>query len=78
MTEKKCSIEGTGIFSLKPKRFRTWAQNIHKIKAVYQNIDTQVRVNEHLSQTFKAGVWQECLLYLVVYILFAEIFLENI
>ena len=36
------------------------------------------QVNGHLSQIFKAGAWQGCLLYMVVYILLVEIFLENI
>ena len=39
---------------------------IRKIKTVYQNIESQVKVNGHLSQAF------------LEYIIFAEIILENI
>ena len=53
---------------------------IQKIKTVYQNIETQVKVNRHLSQAFlvKRGLWQRCPLSMILYIIFAEIFLDNI
>ena len=48
---------------------------IQKIKTVYQNIETQVKVSGHLSQAFlvKRGLRQGCL-----YIILAEIFFHNI
>ena len=53
---------------------------IQKIKKVYQNIETQFKVNEHLSQTFleKRGLLQECPLSMILCTIFAEIILENI
>ena len=49
------------------------------MKTVYQNIETQVKVNGHLSQAFlvKRGLRQGCSLSMILYIIFAEIFLEN-
>ena len=51
-----------------------------KIKTVYQNIETQIRVNGHLSQAFlvKRGLQQGCPLSMILDIIFAEIFLESI
>ena len=53
---------------------------IQKIKTVYQNIETQIKVNGHLSQAFlvKRGLQQGCPLSMILYIIFVEIFLENI
>ena len=53
---------------------------IQKIKTVYQNIETQVKVNGHLLQAFlvKRRLRQGCPLSMILYIIFAEIFLENI
>ena len=53
---------------------------IQKIKKVYQNLETQLKVNEHLSQTFleKRGLLQECPLSMILCIILAEIILENI
>ena len=53
---------------------------IQKIKKVYQNIETKVKVNEHLSQTFleKSELLQECSLSMILCIILAEIILENL
>ena len=53
---------------------------IQKIKTVYQNTETQVKINGHLSQAFlvKRELWQGCPLSMILYVIFAEIFLENI
>ena len=53
---------------------------IQKVKRVYQNIETQIEVNGHLSQDFlvKRGLRQGCPLSMILYIILAEIFLENI
>ena len=51
-----------------------------QIKTVYRNKQTQVKVNRHLPQFFsvKRGLWQGCPLSMILYIVFADIFLENI
>ena len=51
-----------------------------KTKAVYQNIETLIKVNGHLPQAFlvKRGLPQGCPLSMILYIIFAQIFLENI
>ena len=51
-----------------------------KIKTVYQNIETKIRVNGHLWQAFlvKRGLQQGCPLSMILDIIFAEIFLESI
>ena len=53
---------------------------IAKIRAVYNNIEAQVKVNGHLSRTFllERGVRQGCPLSMILYIIFAEVLLENI
>ena len=53
---------------------------IQKIKTVHQNIEAQVKVNGHLSEAFlmKRGLRQGIPLSMILYIIFAEIFLENI
>ena len=45
-----------------------------------KKIQTQIKVNGHLSQVFlvKTGLWQGCPLSMILYIIFEEIFLENI
>ena len=45
------------------------------MKTLYQNKETQVKVNVHLSQR---GVRPGCSLSMILYIVFAEIYLENI
>ena len=51
--------------------FGYWPEIIQKIKTVYQNIETEVKVNGHLSQTFlvKRWLWQRSLLSMVLYII---------
>ena len=51
-----------------------------QIKTVYRNKQTPVKVNRHLPQIFsvKRGLWQGCPLSMILYIVFADIFLENI
>ena len=53
---------------------------IQKIKTVYQNMEKQIKVNEHLQQAFLVmrGLRQGCPLSMILYIILAEIFLENI
>ena len=53
---------------------------IQKRKTVYQNIETQVKVNGHLSQAFlvKRRLRQGCPLFMILYIIFAKIPLENV
>lgn len=53
---------------------------IQKIRAVYNNIEAQVKVNGHLSKTFllERGVRLACPLSMILYIIFAKILLENI
>ena len=53
---------------------------MQKIKTVYKNIETQVKVNGHLLQAFlvKRGLRQGCPSSMVLYIIFAKIFLDNI
>ena len=53
---------------------------IQKRKTVYQNIETQVKVNGHLSQVFlvKRRLRQGCPLFMILYIIFAETPLENV
>ena len=53
---------------------------IQKIRAVYNNIEAQVKVNGHLSKTLllERGVRLGCPLSMILYIIFAKILLENI
>ena len=53
---------------------------IQKRKTVYQNIETQVKVNGHLSQAFlvKRRLRQGCPLFMILYIIFAKTPLENV
>ena len=53
---------------------------IKKIKTVYSNIEAQIKINGHLSKSFllKRGVRQGCPLSMILYIMVAEVFLENI
>ena len=53
---------------------------IQKIKTVYQNIETQVKINGRLSQNFlvKRGLRQGCLFSMTLSIIFAKTILENI
>ena len=53
---------------------------IQKIKTVYQNMEAQVKVNGHLPQDFlvRRGLRQGRPLSIILYIIFAEMFLENI
>ena len=62
-----------------PQHFEYGPEIIQKIKTVYQNIETQIKVNGNLSQAFlvKRGLRQRCPLSMIKYIIFAEIFLEN-
>ena len=62
------------------QHFGNLPEIIQKIKAVYQNIETQIKASRHLSQAFlvKRGLRQECSLSMILYIIFAEIILENI
>ena len=50
------------------------------MKTVNQSIETQIKVNGHLPQAFpvKRGMQQGYPLSMILYIIFAEIFLENI
>ena len=62
------------------QHFRYGPKIIQKIKTVYQNIETQIEVNKHLLQAFlvKRRLRQGCLLSVILYVIFAEIFLEHI
>ena len=64
------------------QHFRYGHEIIQKTKTVYQNIEIQVKVkiNGHLSQAFpmKRGLRQGCPLPVILYIITAEMFLENI
>ena len=62
------------------QHFRYGPKIIQKIKTVYQNIETQIEVNKHLPQAFlvKRRLRQGCLLSVILYVIFAEIFLEHI
>ena len=53
---------------------------IPKTKKVYQNIETQIKENGHLSQAFlvKRGLRQGWPLSMILYIVIVEMFLENI
>ena len=49
---------------------------IQKIKKVYRNIETQIKVNGYKSQAFlvKRGLWQRCPLSVILYIIFQKYF----
>ena len=62
------------------QRFGYGHEIIQRTKKVYQNIETQIKVNGHLSQAFlvKRGLRQGCPLSMILHIVIVEIFLENI
>ena len=67
-------------FLFKALHFRYGPKIIQQIKTVYQNIETQVKVNGHLSQGFlvKRELQQGCLLSVIMFIIFPKVFLNNI
>ena len=56
------------------QHFEYGPEIIQKIKTVYQNTETQIKVNGHLSQAFlmKRGLRQGCPLFMILYTIFRE------
>ena len=62
------------------QHFEYGPEIIQKIKTVYQNTETQIKVNGHLSQAFlvKRGLRQGCPLFMILYTIFIVYIIYNI
>ena len=62
------------------RKFRYGPKLIATIEAIYNNIEAQVKVNGNMSKSFliEKGVRQGCSLLMILYIILAEVMIENI
>ena len=62
------------------RKFGYGPKLIATIEAIYNNIEAQVKVNGNMSQSFliERGVRQGCPLSMILYIILAEVMIENI